>query len=39
MFFIYRHIQLTRFQTKDLQLPGTYIPGRTWDPSQRAIAK
>ena len=22
-----------------LQLPGTYISGRTWDPNQKAITK
>ena len=31
-FFGVLHIQFTRFQTKSLQSPGTYISGRTWDP-------
>ena len=27
------------FRTKNLQPPDTYISKRTWDPSQKAIAK
>ena len=27
------------FSKKNLQSPGTFISGRTWDPSQRAITK
>ena len=37
IFFL--HIQFTRFQTKNVQSPGTYISERTWDPSQKAIIK
>ena len=37
--FCFLHIQFTRFQTKTLQSPGTYIPERTLDPSQKAITK
>ena len=37
--FFFLCIQFTRFQTKSLQSPGTYISGRTWDPSQKAITK
>ena len=37
--FFFLHIQFTLFQTKNLQSPGTYISGRTWDPSQRATTK
>ena len=38
-FFFFLYIQFTLFQTKNLQSPGTYIPERTWDPSQKAITK
>ena len=37
--FFFLHIQFRLFQTKNLQSPGTYISGRTWDPSLRAITK
>ena len=37
--FFFPHKQFTRFQIKSLQSPGTYISGRTWDPSQKAITK
>ena len=37
--FFFPHKQFTRFQIKSLQSPGTYISGRTWDPSQKAISK
>ena len=37
LFFLY--IQFTLFRTKKLQSSSTYIFKRTWDPSQRAIAK
>ena len=37
--FFFLHIQFIYFQTKSLQSPGTYISGRTWDPSEKAISK
>ena len=37
IFFLLR--KFTRFQTKSLQSPGTYISGRTWDCSQKSQYK
>ena len=37
--YFFLHIPFTRVQTKYLQSTGTYISGRTWDPSQRVITK
>ena len=37
VFFL--HIQFICFQTKDSQLPGTCISGRSWDPSEEAVTK
>ena len=37
--FFFLYIQFTLFPTKNLQLQGTYISKRTWDPSQKAITK
>ena len=37
--FFFLHIQFICFQTKDSQLPGTCISGRSWDPSEEAITK
>ena len=37
--FFFLHMQFTRFQTKILESPGTYISGRTWDLSQKSYCK
>ena len=39
IFFFFRYMQFTLFQTKNLQSPGTYVSKRAWDPSQKAITK
>ena len=39
VFFSFLYIQFTLFREKNLQLPGTYISKRTWDPSQKTITK
>ena len=39
IFIFFLHRKFTRFQTKSLQSPGTYISGRTWDCSQKSHYK